>query len=191
MRALAVIVLRLLLGVAAARPTGRGPAAGWQEIDWPFPRDAWPAGRAFRCAPRCGGALEVYVRPKIGFCNCTTGVTEDAEVDRVSDLDRSARISRRCMPGDVGSRRRLPGRVPGLRPQNDRRVRSTQRSASRCRTVATCWWRWRREGARPRACSARRWRCWDRRRSGAGWCRRSRGVEAALCCLPPVGKLRR
>jgi hypothetical protein len=27
------------------------------------------------------------VRPKIGFCNCTTGVTDDDEVDRVADLD--------------------------------------------------------------------------------------------------------
>lgn len=63
-------------------------AAGWQEIAWPFPRDAWPAGRAFRCGSSdCGGAVEVYVRPKLGFCNCRDGVTSDEEVDAVSDLD--------------------------------------------------------------------------------------------------------
>jgi hypothetical protein len=67
----------LLLSGAEARPGG-----GWQEIAWPFPRDAWPAGRAFRSA-----GLEVYVRAKLGFCNCTSGVTGDAEVDAVSDVD--------------------------------------------------------------------------------------------------------
>jgi hypothetical protein len=61
---------------------------GWREIAWPFPRDGWPAGRAFRCATEaCGGEVEVYVRPKIGFCNCDSGVADDDEVDRVADLD--------------------------------------------------------------------------------------------------------
>ena len=60
-----------------------GIEAQWREIAWPFPRDGWPAGRAFRCAS-CGGDLggvELYVRPKIGFCNCTTGV---ADLDLIS-----------------------------------------------------------------------------------------------------------
>lgn len=56
---------------------------GWKPIRWPFPRDAWPPGRAWR-----NQDLEVYVRPKLGFCsNCDTGVVEDSEVDRVTDLD--------------------------------------------------------------------------------------------------------
>jgi hypothetical protein len=58
-------------------------ATGWRRIAWPFPRDAFPAGRAWR-----RDDTEVYVRPKIGFCgNCETGVVEDSEVDRVSDID--------------------------------------------------------------------------------------------------------
>ncbi len=67
----------------------RGRAvAGWREIAWPFPRDGWPAGRAFRCAAAlCGDEVELYVRPKIGFCNCDSGVADDDEVDRVADLD--------------------------------------------------------------------------------------------------------
>jgi hypothetical protein len=72
-----------------AAPGSSGEALLWREISWPFPRDGWPAGRAFRC-DACGGGLggvELYVRPKIGFCNCTTGVTDDDEVDRVADLD--------------------------------------------------------------------------------------------------------
>jgi hypothetical protein len=76
------------------------PGAHWQEIAWPYPRDAWPAGRAFRCdTESCGGAVEVYVRPKIGFCNCDTGVADDDEVDRVADLDL---ISTRFAPREAG-----------------------------------------------------------------------------------------
>jgi hypothetical protein len=74
--------------------------AYWREIAWPYPRDAWPAGRAFRCdADSCGSAIEVYVRPKIGFCNCDTGVADDDEVDRVADLDL---ISERFVPREAG-----------------------------------------------------------------------------------------
>jgi hypothetical protein len=81
------VTICALSGVAAyvgARPA----AAGWQEIGWPFPRDGWPAGRAFRCdVALCGEAVELYVRPKIGFCNCDSGVADDDEVDRVADID--------------------------------------------------------------------------------------------------------
>jgi hypothetical protein len=56
---------------------------GWRRIGWPFPKDGFPPGRAWR---RDG--TEVYVRPKLGFCaNCATGVVEDSEVDRVADID--------------------------------------------------------------------------------------------------------
>lgn len=62
--------------------------SGWNEISWPFPRDAWEPGRAFICkSEQCDGEVTLYVRPKIGFCNCTTGVSDDDEVDRVTDLD--------------------------------------------------------------------------------------------------------
>src|ERR1044071_7925949 len=62
---------------------GPEPADGWWPIAWPFPRDGWPPGRAWR-----GHDLEVYVRPKLGFCgNCDTGVVSDDEVDRVTDID--------------------------------------------------------------------------------------------------------
>ena len=56
---------------------------GWRRIAWPFPRDAFPAGRAWK-----RGDTEVFVRPKLGFCgNCDTGVVDDSEVDRVTDID--------------------------------------------------------------------------------------------------------
>jgi len=107
-RLIAILIAALAFGAlsgAAAyqklRPQGAGDVA-WQEIAWPFPRDAWPAGRAFRCrAAACGEGVELYVRPKIGFCNCDSGVADDDEVDRVADLDM---ISPNFVP-------RAPGRV--------------------------------------------------------------------------------
>jgi len=85
---------------------------GWREIAWPFPRDGWPAGRAFRCENEsCGEEVELYVRPKVGFCNCDTGVADDDEVDRVADLDL---ISERFVPLEVGQPIRIadmPGRL--------------------------------------------------------------------------------
>ena len=82
-------LVALTAGVAdRSGPTAPADAWPWQSIAWRFPRDAWPAGRSYRCpAARCGVQLDVHIRPKVGFCNCTTGVTDDEEVDRVSDLD--------------------------------------------------------------------------------------------------------
>jgi hypothetical protein len=58
------------------------------EVKWPFPRDQWGDGRAFRCAAAdCGVEVNLYLRPKIGFCNCDTGVADEAELDRVGDIE--------------------------------------------------------------------------------------------------------
>jgi hypothetical protein len=60
----------------------------WTEVKWPFPMDQWGPGKAFRCAPAdCGSEVGLYVRAKIGFCNCTTGVADDEELDRVADFE--------------------------------------------------------------------------------------------------------
>ena len=105
------------VGGQAAEPAGTGgqaglPAAGWEEVRWPFPRDAWPAGRAFRCATAgCGGAMQVYVRPKVGFCNCATGVSDDAEVDGVSDLDMISPDFRPLAPGMAVAAGGMAGRT--------------------------------------------------------------------------------
>jgi len=62
--------------------------AGWTEVAWPFPLDQWGKGKAFRCrAADCGTEVVVYVRAKIGFCNCSTGVSDDIELDRISDFE--------------------------------------------------------------------------------------------------------
>ena len=64
------------------------PHPVWTEVAWPFPIDEWGKGKAFACrAADCGTEVDVYVRAKIGFCNCTTGVADDAELERLSDFD--------------------------------------------------------------------------------------------------------
>jgi hypothetical protein len=65
----------------------RSPAA-WREIAWPFPMDQWGKGVAFECkASNCGTGVRIYLRAKIGFCNCKGGMTDDADLDRVSDFE--------------------------------------------------------------------------------------------------------
>jgi hypothetical protein len=74
--------------VGISRPEPEVPHALWTEVKWPFPLDQWGLGRAFRCeAADCGTEVNRYLRPKIGFCNCATGVSDDAELDRVGDLE--------------------------------------------------------------------------------------------------------
>jgi len=59
----------------------------FSEARWPFPTDEWGRGKAYRCEPAdCGVEVNVYIRAKIGFCNCQTGVSDDAELDRLSDF---------------------------------------------------------------------------------------------------------
>jgi hypothetical protein len=59
----------------------------FSEVQWPYPADEWGQGKAFRCeAADCGVEVNLYVRAKIGFCNCTTGVSDDTELDRLSDF---------------------------------------------------------------------------------------------------------
>ena len=113
----AVLAIGALSGGAAyenARSHVHAAIDGWREIAWPFPRDGWPAGRAFRCANElCGEDVELYVRPKIGFCNCDSGVADDDEVDRVADLDL---MNERFAPLAPGKVTRIEGMQGRLRP---------------------------------------------------------------------------
>jgi hypothetical protein len=92
-RVIAVVVGIAAAGAAAAITLrGGSPASAvegtvWTEIAWPFALDQWGGGRAFRCdAVDCGGATDLYLRAKIGFCNCSAAI-DDEEVDRVADFD--------------------------------------------------------------------------------------------------------
>ena len=77
--------LMVVFGVRAASSDGlydRQPK--FTEVKWPFAMDEWGLGHAWRCGPEnCGVEVNVFVRAKIGFCNCATGVSDDAELDRV------------------------------------------------------------------------------------------------------------
>jgi hypothetical protein len=101
--AAAAFALGGLVAAAAWGPDWRpgqsgGPA--WTEVSWPFPIDQWGKGKAFRCNPaHCGAEVDLYIRPKIGFCNCTTGVSDDAELDRISDFDLFGKSVSPLTPG--------------------------------------------------------------------------------------------
>jgi hypothetical protein len=72
----------------AAKPPEDTRRPVWTEAAWPFPIDQWGQGWAYQCkAADCGIDVSLYLRPKIGFCNCQTGVADDEELDRVSDVD--------------------------------------------------------------------------------------------------------
>jgi hypothetical protein len=75
-----------ILGQDSAKSETQAPS--WSQEQWPFSIDQWGTGRAFRCAAdRCGRELHLYLRPKIGFCRCATGVSDDDEIERVGDLE--------------------------------------------------------------------------------------------------------
>jgi hypothetical protein len=92
-KALWIVAWVGFLAVPAATPEVSAPAQlvaelhpAWTEFKWPFLVDQWGIGRAFVCKPaECGVEVDVYLRPKIGFCKCDTGVDGDDELERVGD----------------------------------------------------------------------------------------------------------
>jgi hypothetical protein len=92
--AIAIGLAFMLLGATALALLGQGLAPEraaakpvWTEVQWPFPMDEWGHGKAFSCnAADCGVETSLYIRAKIGFCNCATGVSDDEELDRLTDF---------------------------------------------------------------------------------------------------------
>ncbi len=120
------VAIGMVTGVAGFQHA-RSDIEGWREIAWPFPRDGWPAGRAFRCATElCGDEIEMYVRPKAGFCNCDSGVSDDEEVDRVADLDL---MSERFAPRAPGGVIRIAGMQGRLRSYDLQMADGSRRAA--------------------------------------------------------------
>jgi hypothetical protein len=75
------------LKITTPSDAARAPHPVWSEVPWPFPMDEWGRGKAFRCpAANCGAEVNVYLRAKIGFCNCTGGIADDEELERLSDF---------------------------------------------------------------------------------------------------------
>ena len=82
-----VLVAMLAWSGVSQHAAATATAPVWTEMAWPFPTDPWGKGKAFRCkASDCGAEVNVYLRAKIGFCNCTTGVADDEDLDRMGDL---------------------------------------------------------------------------------------------------------
>src|SRR5262245_24971368 len=96
----------------AHRTSSREPV--WTEAAWPFPIDQWGQGWAFQCkAADCGIDVSLYLRPKIGFCNCQTGVADDEELDRVGDVDLVGSESSALGPGRAITVHWMKGRSRG------------------------------------------------------------------------------
>lgn len=77
-----------------------GPAPVWTETAWPFPLDLFGRGKAFHCSRAdCGADIRLYIRPKIGFCDCATGVADDDDLDRMGDLRLVAETTTPLLPG--------------------------------------------------------------------------------------------
>jgi hypothetical protein len=99
----------------AAKPSSQDRPV-WTEVAWPFPIDEWGGGWAFQCkAADCGINVNLYVRPKIGSCNCKTGVADDEELDRVSDLDLVGSESSALGPGRPIKVGWMKGRIRGYK----------------------------------------------------------------------------
>jgi len=95
-------------------PSREGPV--WTDAAWPFPIDQWGQGWAYQCkAADCGIEVNLYLRPKIGFCNCQTGVADDEELDRVSDVDLVGNEGSALGPGRPIAVHWMKGRSRGYR----------------------------------------------------------------------------
>jgi len=126
----AIALLACAAAGALAFHTGRAGGATthpvWNEVTWPFPMDQWGKGKAFACkAADCGSDVTVYIRAKIGFCNCTTGVADDEELDRISDFDMFESKLNALGPGKPINVAWMKGRSRGFAiPANPRSARS-------------------------------------------------------------------
>lgn len=117
-------------GVGLEAPGG----AMFTETTWPFLLDQWGTGRAFRC-DSCGGELALYLRAKVGFCNCATGVADDLEIDRVADFDLFPGHVTPLAPGRPVSVAWMRGRVRAFQvdaPAGARRYLLTIALSNKC-----------------------------------------------------------
>ena len=126
MRLVAIALLFLFSPSAFADDVPARHAGAWTETKWPFLIDQWGLGQAYQCkAADCGIEVTIYLRAKVGFCNCTTGITEDDEIDRVGDIEpRRLAVARgRARRTDHG--RLDEGPQPCLRGRGARPARTT------------------------------------------------------------------
>jgi hypothetical protein len=117
---LAAIAIATALGTVGTRPAlaqegvpGHNPI--WSEVKWPFAPDLWGPGLAFHCAAAdCGSEVHLYLRAKLGFCNCMS-VIDDELVDKVGDVDLLGGGHGALGPGRPIDVRWMKGRSRGYR----------------------------------------------------------------------------
>jgi len=133
---------------------------GWREIAWPFPRDGWPAGRAFslRCeGVRRGGRALCAAEDRL--LQLRQWRRDDDEVDRVADLDL---ISERFLALDAGQPIRISDMQGRSRnydlqmPDGSRHAAAGFALSRRCDLLVAAA----QAAARPPVCSGRRWISW-------------------------------
>jgi len=110
-----MVAIRGSMGLLAVEPQRSAPHSRpvWAEVAWPFPLDQWGRGRAFRCAAvDCGSEVHLYLRAKIGFCNCASAIDDD-EVDRIGDLDLVGGSHAAVGPGRAVAVHSMSGRSRG------------------------------------------------------------------------------
>jgi hypothetical protein len=96
--------------------------SAWRATAWPFLRDQWGDGIALSCpASRCGAETQLYLRTKVGFCDCFNHVEDDDDIDRLTDFDLIG--GAQVMPLGPGRRRSLaagPARLRSFRLEGSR-----------------------------------------------------------------------
>jgi hypothetical protein len=113
-----------LQGVGREAATPTQPV--WIETKWPFLGDEWGEGKAFQCkAENCGVEIDLYIRPKIGFCSSTTGVADDAELERLSDFDFMNGAAVALGDGHGTNVAWMKGRIRAYTPARPNRLRTS------------------------------------------------------------------
>lgn len=109
----AVCAAALLAGLRPHSTAAPPAKPAWTEMAWPFPVDQWGRGKAFDCKPEhCGTEVRLYLRAKIGFCDCVSAIDDD-EIDRVGDFDLLGNTAAALGPGRPIDVRWMKGRSRG------------------------------------------------------------------------------
>lgn len=109
----AVCAAALVVGLRPDSTAAPPAKPVWTEMAWPFPVDQWGRGKTFECKPEhCGTEVRLYLRAKIGFCDCVSAIDDD-EIDRVGDFGLLGDTATALGPGRPIDVRWMKGRSRG------------------------------------------------------------------------------
>ena len=104
------------LNGSAPRPRDDSPI--WTEAAWNLPLDNWGQGRVWHTPAANGSSISLFARTKTGFCNCFNGIADDAEIERIGDVDLHGDNFKAAAPGHVTALGDLPGRERSFEASN-------------------------------------------------------------------------